>query len=65
LLAVRRPQARKRLSPQFQNMGCIQFVRLLFAHLTGLDLRRIPDPDLMPQVLDQFDEPLTVVSRQT
>jgi hypothetical protein len=46
-------------------MGCIQFVRLLLAHVTGLDLRRIPDPDLMPQVLDQFDEPLTVVSRQT
>jgi hypothetical protein len=50
---------------QFQNMGCIQFECLLLAHTTGLDLRRIPDPDLMPRVLDQFDEPLTVVSRQT
>src|ERR1022692_140015 len=29
-------------------------------HVTGPDLCRIPDPDLMPQILDQLDEPLTV-----
>ena len=41
-------------------MGRVPFVRLLLAHVTGPDLRRIPDPDLVPQILDQFDKPLTV-----
>jgi hypothetical protein len=30
---------------------------------TRPDLRRIPDPDLVAQVLNQFDEPLTVARR--
>src|SRR5207302_9481891 len=30
------------------------------AHVTGPDLRRISDPDLVSQVFDQLDEPLTV-----
>src|ERR1019366_5580443 len=61
LLAVRRPQARKTpFHHQLQNVGRIPFVRLLLAHVTGPDLRRIPDPDFVPQVLDQFDEPLAV-----
>src|SRR5437899_12804537 len=33
---------------------------LLFAYITGPDLRCISDPDLVPQILDQLNEPLTV-----
>src|ERR1017187_2366123 len=41
-------------------MGRVSFVRLLLAHVTGSDLRCIPDPDLVSQILHQFDEPLAV-----
>src|SRR5450759_5795969 len=41
-------------------MSRVPLVRLLLAHVTGADLRRIPDPDLMAQVLHQLDEPLAV-----
>src|ERR1700733_4409717 len=38
----------------------VPLVRLLLAHVTGSDLRRISDPDLVSQVFHQLDEPLTV-----
>src|SRR5271156_3057900 len=38
----------------------VALVRLLLAHVAGSDLGCISDPDLMPQILDQFDEPLAV-----
>src|SRR6266852_2049644 len=61
LLPVRHPQARESaFDHQLQNMRRVPPVRLLLAYVTGPDLRRISDPDLVPQVLDQFDEPLTV-----
>src|ERR1019366_8672188 len=61
LLSVRRPQTRKpAFDHQLQNMGRVSFVRLLLAHVTGSDLRCIPDPDLVSQILHQFDEPLAV-----
>src|ERR1700685_2246930 len=41
-------------------MGSVPLVRLLLAHVTGPDLRRIPDPDLVSQVFHQLDEPLAV-----
>src|SRR5450755_5160948 len=41
-------------------MGRVPFVRLLLAHKTGPDLRRISDPDLVSQILHQFQEPLAV-----
>jgi len=42
------------------NVIRVPLVRLLLAHITGPDLRRISDPDLVPQILDQFDKPLAV-----
>ncbi len=48
---------------QFQNMRRVPLVRLLLAHVTGPDLRRIPDPDHVPQILHHFHEPLTVPRR--
>ena len=52
LLPVRSPQPRKpAFHHQLQNVRCIPFVRLLLAHVTGPDLRRISDPDLVPQIL--------------
>src|SRR5208282_252738 len=61
LLPVRRPQTRETaFHHQLQNVGRIPFVRLLFAHVTGPDLRRIPDPDLVPQILHHFNKPLAV-----
>src|SRR6202451_1566421 len=41
-------------------MGSVPLVRLLLAHVSGPDLRRIPDPDLVSQVFHQLDEPLAV-----
>src|ERR1019366_4641331 len=41
-------------------MSRVPLVRLLLAHVTGPDLRRISDPNLVPQVLHQLDEPLAV-----
>src|SRR3984957_11598546 len=41
-------------------MGRVPLVRLLLAHVTGPDLRRIPDPDLVSQVFHQLHEPLAV-----
>src|ERR1700758_2661516 len=38
----------------------VALVRLLLAHVTGPDLCRISDPDLVPQIFPQFDEPLAV-----
>src|ERR1039457_874830 len=61
LLPVRRPQLRKPpFHHQLQNMSRIPLVRLLPAHITGPDLRRISDPDLVSHILHQFEEPLTV-----
>ena len=61
LLPVCCPQPRKTpFHHQLQNVRRVPLVRLLLAHVTGSDLRRIPDPDLMPQVFDQLDEPLAV-----
>src|SRR5216683_3772438 len=61
LLPVGRPKSRKPpFHHQFQNVCRVPFVGLLLAHVTGPDLRRISDPDLVPHILDQFDEPLTV-----
>src|SRR5438105_14853060 len=51
------------LHQQLQNVGGVPFVGLLFAYITGPDLRRISDPDLVPQILDQLNEPLTVARR--
>src|SRR5438552_13810247 len=45
---------------RLQNVGGVPFVGLLFAYITGPDLRCISDPDLVPQILDQLNEPLTV-----
>ena len=64
LLPVRCPQARKTsFHHQLQNVGCIPLVRLLLAHVTGPDRGRISDPDLVPQILYQLDEPLAVARR--
>src|ERR1700683_1158405 len=41
-------------------MRRIPLVRLLLAHVTGPDLRRISDPDLVSQVFHPLNEPLTV-----
>src|SRR5450631_2524986 len=41
-------------------MRRIPLVRLLLAHVTGPDLRRVSDPDLVSQVFHQLDEPLAV-----
>jgi hypothetical protein len=61
LFPVRRPQAWKpSFRHQLQNVRRVPLVRLLPAHITGPDLRRIPDPDLVPQILHQFHEPLAV-----
>jgi len=61
LLPVRSPQPRKPpLNPQPQNVRRVPLVRLLLAHLAGSHLRRIADPDLVPQILDPLDQPLTV-----
>ena len=64
LLPVWHPQARKSaFHHQLANVLCVPLVGLLLAHVTGPDLRRISDPDLVPQILHQFDEPLTVACR--
>ena len=61
LLTVRCPQPRKApFHQQLQNVGCVPLVGLLLAHVTGPDLRCIPDPDCVPQILYQFHEPLAV-----
>src|SRR5258707_467059 len=44
-------------------MGRVPLVRLLLAHVAGPDLRCVSDPDLVSQILDQFDEPLAVPRR--
>src|SRR5438874_7243600 len=46
--------------PAASKCGRRPVVGLLFAYITGPDLRRISDPDLVPQILDQLNEPLTV-----
>src|SRR5678815_211359 len=43
-----------------QYVSRVPLVRLLLAHVTGSDLRRISDPDRVSQVLHQFQKPLTV-----
>src|SRR5271154_1518080 len=64
LLGRRHPQLRKAtLHQQLQNVSCIAPVGLLTAHIAGPDLGRIPDPYLMPQPLQQLDEPLAVPAR--
>ena len=34
----------------------------LFAHITGADLGRVPDPHLVSHLLQAIDEPLTVTA---
>jgi hypothetical protein len=64
LLPIRRPQTRKPVfQHQLQDVRRIALVRLLLAHVTGPDLRRIPDQNRVPQILHQLDEPLTVTGR--
>src|SRR5438067_2230147 len=41
-------------------MPCVPFVGLLLAHVTGPDLRRVSDPDRVPQIFYQLDKPLAV-----
>src|SRR5271168_1804110 len=61
LVSVRTPKTRKTpFHHQFQNVGRVPLVRLLLAHKTSPDLRRISDPDLVPQIFDQLNEPRTV-----
>jgi hypothetical protein len=61
LLPVRHPQPRKpALLDQLANMLRIPLVGFLLAHITGPDLRRISDPDRVPKILDQLDEPLAI-----
>ncbi len=61
LLPIRSPQPWKAVfQHQLQNVGCIPLVGLLLAHVTGPNLRCISDPDRMPQVLHQLNEPLAV-----
>src|SRR5437773_11448781 len=51
LLTVRCPQPPKApFHQQLQNVGCVPLVGLLLAHVTGPDLRCIPDPDCVPQI---------------
>jgi hypothetical protein len=40
----------------------IPFVRLLIAYIAGANLRRIPNPHLISQPLQQLDEPLAVAA---
>ncbi len=63
LLGRRHPQSREAvLHQQLQNVARIAPVGLLPAHIAGPNLRRIPDPHLMAQPLQQFDEPLAVAA---
>src|SRR5271165_3285781 len=62
-LRRRGPQPREAiLQQQLQNVQRIALVGLLLAHVAGPDLRRIPDPDFMAQLLQQVHEPLTIAA---
>jgi hypothetical protein len=61
LLPARYPQPGKpALDQQLQHVGRVPPVRLLLPHIAGPDLRRIPDPHLMPQFAQQIDQPVAV-----
>src|SRR5215469_2284527 len=58
------PHPRKAiLQQQLQQQGGIQTVCLLLSHPLGLDLRRIPDPQLEPQFRQQPLEPARMSGR--
>src|SRR5208337_3227491 len=60
---IRPPQPRKTtLQQQLQNVRRVATIGLLLAHITGPNLGRIADPDLMTQLLHQLHEPLTVAT---
>ena len=60
---IRSPQPRKpSLQQQLQNVRRIALVGLLLAHIAGPNLRRIADPHLVPQLLQQLHKPLTVAA---
>ena len=60
----RHPQPGKPiLHQQPQDVARIATVGLLPPHIAGPDLRRIPNPHLMAQPLQQVEEPLAVAAR--
>ena len=57
----RHPEARKPpLRQQLQNVGRVPPVRLLLPHVAGSNLRRIPHPQLVPDLRQQVHQPVAV-----
>src|SRR6185437_1161472 len=56
------PSGKSPFYQQAKNVPCIAPVRLLPAHITGTNGRRIPDPKMVPHPLQHLLEPLRVAA---